>query len=192
MVPIIITEAGQSTTTHTSLSRGDPSSLPQPPSRHHTLTAVWAISGRDTRVANFQKQPTFRSSQLSEAATDLVLSSWREKLSKSYDSCFWRWASWYGEWDRDPVCESVSDVANFLTGLYQEGYQYRSLNSYRSSISSTHEHADRHPVDQHPTIVRFMKGAFNKRPPNLNIPSPGMCLKLPHILLTWGRTALSP
>ena len=154
LVPTTTTEIDQGTSTHTSLTRGDPTNLPQPSSRHHAPTS---------RVGYIRER--CQSSRLSEAATDLVLSSWREKSSKSYDSCFRRWASWCSERDRDPICGPLSDVANFLAGLYQEGYQYRSLNSYRSSISSTHESVDGLPISQHPTIARLMKGAFNNRPP---------------------------
>lgn len=64
----------------------------------------------------------------------------------------------------DPFCGPISDVANFIADLYQQGYQYRSLNSYCSSISSTHKKIDGYPVGQHPTMIRIMKGIFNKQP----------------------------
>ena len=160
LVPTTTTQTGQDTSTHTSPTRGDPTNLPQPSSRHHTPTS---------RVGYFRER--CRGSQLSETATNLVLSSWREKFSKSYDSCFRRWASWCSEQDRDPICGPVSGVANYLADLYQEGYQYRSLNSYRSSISSAHENADGYSIGQHPTITRLMKGAFNERPPQLRYSS---------------------
>ena len=50
----------------------------------------------------------------------------------------------------------VSEVANFLIVLYQEGYQYNSVNAFRSSV---HEKGSSRP---HPII---MKGIFNVRPP---------------------------
>ena len=37
---------------------------------------------------------------------------------------------------------AVSDVVNFLAHLYGEGHQYRSLNVYRSAISSMHTKVD--------------------------------------------------
>ena len=52
-----------------------------------------------------------------------------------------------------------------MANLYQEGYQHRSLNSYRSAISSVHERVDGYTVGQHPLIIRLMKGVFNDRPP---------------------------
>ena len=59
----------------------------------------------------------------------------------------------------------MSEVVNFLAHLYKEGYQYYSLNPYRSAISSVHERVDGYEVGQHPLVSRVMKGAFNLRPP---------------------------
>ena len=63
------------------------------------------------------------------------------------------------------------DVANFLAELFQQGYQYHSLNAYRLAIYSVHEKVDGELVDQHPLISRELKGAFNERPPKPKYPS---------------------
>ena len=49
-------------------------------------------------------------------------------------------------------------MANFLASLYQDGYQYNSVNAYRSAISSVHEKVDGVPVGQHPITTRLIKG----------------------------------
>ena len=125
--------------------------MPEQPSRHHT--SVSCVSCPKERC---------QSSLLSEAATDLVVSSWRQKSSKSYNSSFNKWACWYEERDRNLISGAISDVANFLA---EQGYQYSSINVYRSSISTTHERMEGYPVCKHPTVVRLMKGVFKKRPP---------------------------
>ena len=102
---------------------------------------------------------------LSSQATDLILNSWRTKTNKSYDSLFGRWNRWCTERSSNPFSGPVSEVANFLATLYQEGYQYNSVNAYRSAISSVHEKVDGVPVGQHPIITRLVKGVFNVRPP---------------------------
>ena len=102
--------------------------------------------------------------KLSNAATDLVPSSWRDKSMRSYNS-FNKWACWCAEQERNPISGPISDVANFLAYLFEEGYQYRSINVYRSSISTTHDKVDGYSVGQHPTVTRLMRGVFNKRPP---------------------------
>lgn len=57
------------------------------------------------------------------------------------------------------------DVVNFLAELHQDGYQYRSLNAYRSAISSAHEKVDGCNIGEHPMVSRLLKGAFNVHPP---------------------------
>ena len=54
------------------------------------------------------------------------------------------------ERSRDPIRGPIGDVVNFLSELFQEGYQYRSLNAYRSAISSVYEKVDGELVGQYP------------------------------------------
>ena len=94
-----------------------------------------------------------------------MLASWRTKASQSYESHFWKWIRWCTERGRDPISGPVADVANFLAYLHEEGYQSRSLNSFRSAISSVHDTVDGMEVDKHPMISRLLKGAYHIRPP---------------------------
>ena len=72
---------------------------------------------------------------------------------------------WCEQRGRDPTSGPLEDVINFLDELLREGYQYCSLNSYRSAIPAVHDRTDGHTVGQHPSVVRMLKGAFNERPP---------------------------
>jgi hypothetical protein len=72
---------------------------------------------------------------------------------------------WCSGRDSDPVSGPVSEVVNFLARLFKEGYQYRSLNSYCSAISSVDENVDGYEVGKHPLVSRVIKGAFNLQPP---------------------------
>ena len=109
--------------------------------------AVWV----GARVANFQMQP-----QTSHGET-----SPRDHTTPPSANG----ARWCAERERNPISGPISDVANFLADLFEEGYQYRSINVYRSSISTTHDKVDGDSVGQHPTVTRLMRGVFNKRPP---------------------------
>ena len=115
------------------------------------------------RVAYLRQHYTDR--QLSKEASDLLLSSWRQKTSQSYDSLCTRWISWCTERQVDPVSGPIEDVVNFLAHLYKEGYQYRSLSSYRSAIASMHSPIDGVAISQHPLVSRLLKGVFQTRPP---------------------------
>ena len=121
------------------------------------------LSAPTSRLAYLQKRYT--SLQLLEEATSLMLKSWRAKTNKSYDSLFGKWYSWCSERGVDPISGPITNVVNFLAYLHSKGYQYHSLNSYRSAISSVHEKIDGHTVGEHPMVSRLMKGVFNDRPP---------------------------
>jgi len=84
--------------------------------------------------------------KLSEAASTLLMALWREKSNKFYKSLFHKWECWCAAWDRNPISGPIVDVSNFLAELHKEGYAYRALNSYRSAISSVHEHVNGYSI----------------------------------------------
>ena len=127
---------------------------------HEVQLAVWPISGDLAKRDSFSKE-----------ATSLLMASWRSKSQSSYNSLFHKWECWCNERNRDPIHGPVTDVINFLAEQYEAGYSYRSLNSYRSAISSAHQKVDGHLVEQHPMVARVLKGAFNGRPPKLRYTS---------------------
>ena len=108
---------------------------------------------------------SYSTKRISESASRLLLSSWREKSAKSYDLLFRKWVSWCEEWSTDPISSPVSELVNFLADLHDRGYSYRSLNAYRSAISSTHDRVDGISIGQHPLVRRFLAGVCNANPP---------------------------
>ena len=94
-----------------------------------------------------------------------MLASWRDKTNSNNGSSFSKWSSWCQQRGRDPLSGPIEDVVNFLAALYSEGYQYQSLNAYRSAISSTHEKVDGISVGSHPAVTRLLKGVFHSKPP---------------------------
>ena len=56
----------------------------------------------------------YRSQRISGDASKLLLASWTQKSSKSYDSLFTKWASWCSERGSDPISGDISEVVNFL------------------------------------------------------------------------------
>ena len=59
----------------------------------------------------------------------------------------------------------INEILIFLAEKYSEGKEYRTINVFRSAISSTHIHIDNKPVGQHPLVIRLMKGISISRPP---------------------------
>ena len=128
-----------------------------------TSTVNAGCASPASRVEYLRRQ--YKEQKLSEKAAELMLSSWREKSSRSYESQFQKWISWCSTRSVNLISCRVSEVVNFLADLFSQGYQYRSLNAYRSAISSVHDKIDGQDVGQHPLVTRLLKGAFHQRPP---------------------------
>ena len=56
----------------------------------------------------------------------------------------------------------LAGIINRIQILFQEDYQYHSLNAYCSAISSVHVKADGYEVGKHPLVSRLFKGSFNQ------------------------------
>ena len=56
-------------------------------------------------------------------------------------------------------------VLEFLTDLFDKGFQYQTVNTCRSAISMTRLPVDGSLIGSHPPVSRFMKGVFQSRPP---------------------------
>ena len=156
MVPITIAAPVRLPDTNTSQGHDDTSSQPAPVTSSGTGSTVG-------RMAYIRR--SCKAGNLSDEATQLLMASWRSKSQSSYNSLFHKWEGWCSQRKRNPIFGPVEDVANFLAYLFEKGYSYSSLNSYRSAISSVHERVEGVPVGQHPTVTRILKGAYNIRPP---------------------------
>ena len=69
-------------------------------------------------------------------------------------------------------------MLNFLASLFEQEYHYRSVNSYRSTISTVHKKADGEEVGKHPFVYHTTKRIFNEMPPR---PKYGMMNRVPII-----------
>ena len=69
----------------------------------------------------------------------------------------------------DPYSASLVQVADFLTDLFNNGLQYRTIAGYRSMLSAVLQPINNIPVGQYPYIIRLLKGVFNTRPSKVKI-----------------------
>lgn len=102
---------------------------------------------------------------ISQPAQTLLVAAWRDGTSKAYASALQRWDSWCRERKLNSVQASVESILEFLTSEFNRGRAYRTLNVYRSAISSTCPKIDSVRVGEHPLVVQLLKGAYNLRPP---------------------------
>jgi site-specific recombinase XerD len=115
------------------------------------------------RLAHFRRSIT--SQGIPEEVEKLLSASWRSGTNKNYESAWGKWERWCIEQCVNPISATLNDVLSFLTSQYQQGMSYRSINVYRSAISSIHPKIDDYLVGSHPLVSRLMKGIFNSRPP---------------------------
>ena len=107
----------------------------------------------------------FSSQGFSERVTELLLQSWRSNTHSAYNSAWSKWCRWCFGRNTNPLSASLGSILEFLADQFDLGLQYRSLNTLRSAISTSHAQIDSVNVGSHPLVSRLLKGMFNARPP---------------------------
>ncbi|CAC5357552.1 unnamed protein product [Mytilus coruscus] len=114
-------------------------------------------------VENFRgRSPT---EELSKAAAELHEKAWRPGTQLSYKNSWGKWFSWCIEQSVNPFQVTLATVIEFLTKLFKDGLQYRTINTYRSAMPKNHPLIDSLQVGKHPLIIRHMRAIFNERTP---------------------------
>ena len=86
---------------------------------------------------------------ISEAASKLILASWRSSTEGTYSSCWSRWERWCAERGLEAIRSPLNAILEFLAFEYLQGKQYRTINSYQSAISMTHGAIDGVVIGKH-------------------------------------------
>ena len=58
----------------------------------------------------------------------------------------------------------MANITSFLAWAFDEGFEYRTINTYRSALSGVLPPIEGFAVGQHPLVVRLLKGVLNLRP----------------------------
>ena len=102
---------------------------------------------------------------VSKMASDLMLAGWSKGTNSTYQSSWSKWNSWCITRELNPFSTDVRFFLDFLAELFEQGLQYRSINTVRSAVSMTHTKVEGVPIGQHPLVSRLLKGIHNTRPP---------------------------
>ena len=102
---------------------------------------------------------------VSEETSALLLAGWSTGTNSAYQSGWKRWSCWCQRREIDPVLCGVQPFLDFITSLFEEGLEYRTINLIRSAVSSTHRRIEGIPIGQHPLVKQLFKGVYNSRPP---------------------------
>ena len=114
---------------------------------------------------------------LSKDVRDVLAQSIRPGTSSQYNFCWQYFANWCISRETDPAEAPLAEVLEFLSHLFRgRGLAYKTINCYRSAISSFHAPIDGSNAGKHPLVSRFLKGVVSLIRDFLyqNIPSFGM------------------
>ena len=123
----------------------------------------------NSELTDFSSVESFRQRErqqgFSDEAAQLLSNKWRKGTKASYNYAWAKWSSWARARDIHPFSATVTDVVNFLSEMFKMGYEYSTINGFRSSISALHPPIDKMPVGQHKQVSDVMAGIFNSNPP---------------------------
>lgn len=103
--------------------------------------------------------------KLSQEVNEIILDSWRDKTKSRYDQILKKWHTFSQNKNENGVNTNVSTVLEFLNYLYRNGCGYSSICIARSALASTVILSEGFSVSEHPLVKRFVKGIFNRCPP---------------------------
>ncbi|WAR26591.1 hypothetical protein MAR_012295 [Mya arenaria] len=92
------------------------------------------------------------------------MQSWRPGTKKQYNTHIKRWFQYCSERETSPILPTLETVVKFLTFQYSNGLGYESLNTAKGALSALGLQFDGFRVENHPLIIRYMKGVFASRP----------------------------
>ena len=106
-----------------------PSSSSIPASKTSTLPA-------DKTAGFFLIRQRLESRGIQGNSASVIFSAWRSATRKSYETYFRKWIHFCRERQIDYLCPTEHALLQFLTGLFEAGASYSSLNSARSAVAS--------------------------------------------------------
>ncbi|KAI9565130.1 hypothetical protein GHT06_008901 [Daphnia sinensis] len=121
------------------------------------------------RLSEFRRLETLRRAYgvqgFSQPAVELFLAGSRTNTNAAYESAWVNWGNWCLEWSSDTLRSDLALVSAFLAHLHASGKSYSTINLHRSMLSTTLSAIDGIPIDQHPLIVKLLKGCYSQNPP---------------------------
>ena len=107
---------------------------------------------------------TLNNKNLSSAAKEIIMASWRPGTGKQYHSYLARWETFCAQKAISADDASVENGIDFLASLYEDGLGYSAINTARSALSSVLTLPGNVTFGNHPLVTRFLKGVFELKP----------------------------
>jgi hypothetical protein len=101
---------------------------------------------------------------LSTAAQNIIMASWRKGTTKQYRSYLLRWTDFCQRENLSPYNPGRTKAIEFLTQLFISGVGYSAINTARSALSTIILPIAGIPFGKDPLLCRFLKGFFELKP----------------------------
>lgn len=102
---------------------------------------------------------------------ELLMASWRSSTKKSYLSAWKRWCSWASRNNIDYCSPSGSDLARYLSDLFQkENLSYNTILLHKSVVCTLSDPNRCINLGSHPMVVRILKSISIQKPKNIKPP----------------------
>ena len=154
-------------------ANGSPSSSPNQKGSLATSLIKLNSSPSDRQKKEFQTsclacvRESLRLNKVPERVSKIIFALWRPGTEKHYQSAWRKSNSWCEERSVNSISCPVTEILSFLSDLYYNGMQYRTINLYRNAISVAHAPVDGCVIGSHPIVSRFMKDILQLRMPTL-------------------------
>ncbi len=145
-------------------------------STHPPPTISETIAGTSRRATSLSREQNIATSRVAciqqslssegicSDTAKLILAAWRPGTNAVYNSAWKKWHSWCMEREVDPFRPALANITSFLAYAFNQGLEYRTINTYRSALSGVLPPIEGFAVGQHPLVVRVLKGILNLRP----------------------------
>ena len=104
----------------------------------------------------------------SRTGSSFIANPRKSSSTGNYESTWRKWVGWCHRRQIDPVSCEVTPVLDFLGERFNTGYEYRTIISHRSAISSYHQTIDGKGVGSIDKVCKILSVVFNLRPPQPN------------------------
>ena len=123
-----------------------------------TTSKTKATDGSFTRKAISNRE-------LPQEIEEVITDSWQTSSRSRYESVLKRWKSFALSWNENPYITNIDSILKFLHGMYNDGCLYSGLCAAWSALAGVVSIKGFAKLSNHPLLVRYLKGIFNRHPP---------------------------
>ena len=102
--------------------------------------------------------------ELPQEIEEVITDSWRTSTRSRYESVLKRWKYYAISRNENPYITNIDSVLKFLHGMYNDDCLYSGLCAARGTLASVVTIKGFAKLSDHPLLVRYLKGIFNRHP----------------------------